>query len=133
MYCTGLRIVHNLYAWDDYTTLVLSKEKSLYDYLFSYWRRLMNHLLSANEALAFQLNWSAYLFITSNEENWWSNLGFRKNSTFLRRLRKQAKHCIIDWIDFDNIHVKQHEHFRKSCCLINLFIYKYFISIHGDY
>jgi hypothetical protein len=46
-YCTGIRIVHDLPVWDDFTTLVLSKEKSIYDYLFSYWQRLMHYLLSS--------------------------------------------------------------------------------------
>ncbi len=57
-YCTGLRIVQDLPIWDDFTTLVLSKEKSIYNYLFSYWRRLMHHLLSSEEVLAFQQTWS---------------------------------------------------------------------------
>jgi hypothetical protein len=127
MYCTGLRIVHNLSVWDDFTTLVLSREKSIYDYLFSYWRRLVHHLLSSDEALAFQMTWSAYLNITSPVKNWWKTTGYRKNSVFLRRLRNQIKHCIIDWIEFDSVHIKQYDCFRKTNNQINSYIYKYFL------
>jgi hypothetical protein len=35
----------------------------LHDHLFSYQRRLMRHLLSAEEALAFQQTWSRYLIL----------------------------------------------------------------------
>jgi hypothetical protein len=128
MYCTGLRIVHDLPVWDDFTTLVLSKEKSIYNYLFSYQRRLMHHLLSPKEALAFQQTWSTYLIITSDEENIRKSLGFRKNSVFFRRLRKQINHFIIDWLEFDPIHIGQNDYFKRSNCMINRFIYKYLIQ-----
>jgi hypothetical protein len=129
LYCHGLRIVHNLPAWDDFTTLVLSKEKSLTDYLFSYWRRLMHHMLSANEALAFQMTWSNYLIVTSNEKNIRKNLGVRINSVFFNRLRDQIKHCIIEWMEFDSIHMKQYEIFKRDDSLRNQFIYKFFLQI----
>jgi hypothetical protein len=128
MYCTGLRIMHNLHAWDDYTTLILTKEKSLYDYLFSYWRKLIHHLLSAEEALAYQMTWSTYLIITSEEKSLWKDSGYRKNSRFFCRLRRQVKHSLIDWLEFDNLHARQYECFVSSDGVINRFIYKYFLQ-----
>jgi hypothetical protein len=35
IYASGLRIVYGLWGWDDYTVLVLSREKSLMDYLYN--------------------------------------------------------------------------------------------------
>jgi hypothetical protein len=127
MFCSGLRIVHNLPVGNDYTTLVITRERSIYNYLFTYWCRRILHLLSADEELAFQLTWSAYLNITSPDTTWLRTMSFQKNSIFLRRLREQATYCIIEWIEFDNDHIKQNEYLRKSICQINLFIYKYIL------
>ena len=44
-------MVYISYLWDD---LVLAREKSIRDYLFIYWRKLVFHLLSSQELLAFQ-------------------------------------------------------------------------------
>ncbi|CAF4717233.1 unnamed protein product, partial [Rotaria sp. Silwood2] len=32
-YCSGLRIVHNLCQWNDFTTLVIAREKTIRDCL----------------------------------------------------------------------------------------------------
>jgi hypothetical protein len=127
-YCIGLRIIHNLALWDDYTTLVLSREKSIYDYLFSYWRRLIHHLHFADEALAFQMTWTSYLNVTAPEDDLWKNTGFRKNSTFLNRLRKQITHLMLDWIEFDSVHSQQYDYFKNKNEQVNRFIHKYFID-----
>ena len=37
-YLCGLRIVYNLCGWDNYSVMVLTREKSLMDYLFNYWK-----------------------------------------------------------------------------------------------
>ena len=36
VFCSGLSIVYALERWNDTTTLILSQEKSLHDYIFSY-------------------------------------------------------------------------------------------------
>jgi len=41
---TGIRLVYSLWGYDDLTTLVLSREFSLRDYLFKYWLRFQKHL-----------------------------------------------------------------------------------------
>jgi hypothetical protein len=86
-------------------------------------------MLQVEEAFAFQQTWSTYLIITSDEKNNLKNLGIRKNSSFFLRLRNQVKHSIINWFEFDTIHSKQHDYFKNSDCMINHFIYKYFIQI----
>ena len=113
-YCSGIRIAYGIPRWDDLTTLVITREKSIYDYVYKYWKRLINHLLFSDEALAFQTNWLAYLHIKSPDRSWWSASSFRKSSVFLRRLRNQVTSCVIEWIHFENIHAKQYDYYRKS-------------------
>lgn len=126
IFCHGLKIVYNLHQWDDITTLLLARDKSLRDYLFTYWRRLVLHFLNSPEALSFQLTWNAYPTITSNK-TWYKSMGFRKNSILPNRLIDQVKHCLMDWMDFDAVHVKQYEYFKKLTNIINSFIYKYYL------
>ncbi|CAF5021248.1 unnamed protein product, partial [Rotaria sp. Silwood1] len=61
----GIRILHNLRQWDDFTALILAREKTLHDYLYKYWRRFAYHLLNSDEGLAYQQSWNAYLIITT--------------------------------------------------------------------
>ena len=53
-FCSGFKILHNLRQWEDFTTLVLAREKFLTDYLYRYWRRLAHHLMHSDEGLSFQ-------------------------------------------------------------------------------
>ena len=85
-FCTGWRIVYGLYNWDDLTTLVITKEKTIYDFLFVYWRKLVSHLMTSSEALTFQQNWNAYLLLTDVNKCWTRELGFRMNNRFYNRL-----------------------------------------------
>jgi hypothetical protein len=127
-FCTGLRIVHGLYNWDDLATLVIAREKSIYDYLFTYWRKLVRHLMTSPEALAFQQGWNAYLLLTDVNKCWTRELGFRINSRFFNRLVRQVNHCLIDWSGFDCVHIKQYDCFRISTNMINTFVFKFFMS-----
>ncbi len=117
-----------MYQWDDLTTMILTKENSLFDYLFSYWRKLMKHLLSAEEALAYQMTLNVYLNITSEDKKLWRNSGYRKNNKFLRRLKRQIKHSSVDWMEFNEIHEKQYDCFRNTEYRINEFVYKFFLQ-----
>lgn len=36
VFCTGLRLTYSFNRWDDLTTMILSREKSLHGYIFSY-------------------------------------------------------------------------------------------------
>jgi len=44
VYCTGLRIIHNLWEWNDHVTLVLAKDRSLLDYVYDYWKKFMKSI-----------------------------------------------------------------------------------------
>ena len=53
LFCTGLRIIYSLKGWDDIATIILSREKSLRDYIYSYWSRLSEHIEKAPDAVSF--------------------------------------------------------------------------------
>ncbi|CAF3901329.1 unnamed protein product [Rotaria sp. Silwood1] len=97
LYASGLRIVYNLWGWEDYTVFVLTREKSLMDYLYKYWEKMIKHLHTATEALDYQQSWEAYIIATSTNRNYYKSMGFRKNSFFLNRLAARAHHgCIMN-------------------------------------
>ncbi|CAF0845512.1 unnamed protein product [Rotaria sp. Silwood1] len=64
-YCTGLRLKHNLWGWNDYTTLVLAKDRSLLDYGYDYWEKFLKYLSTSPEASWYRETWEAYLISTS--------------------------------------------------------------------
>ncbi|CAF4932124.1 unnamed protein product [Rotaria sp. Silwood1] len=47
----GIRLVYSLWGYEDFTTLALSREFSLRDYLYKYWLRFQKHLDEASEAI----------------------------------------------------------------------------------
>jgi hypothetical protein len=47
--------------------MILTREKGLLDYTYSYWQCLSYHLEKELEALSFQQLWKAYEIITSND------------------------------------------------------------------
>jgi hypothetical protein len=62
VYCTGLRIVYNLHTWNDLTVYALTKEYTINDYLYKYWKKFNNHLEVSAEAIQYQLTFSSYLY-----------------------------------------------------------------------
>lgn len=120
-------MVYGLRGWDDTTTMTLSQEKSLYDYIFSYWSKFSKHLETTNEATQYQHTWTAYLAAKHPDKIWYRSMGFRKNSFFLNRLSKRAEHSKNDWNKFRENHIMQHEYYKKSTLYLNMFIYKYFL------
>ena len=125
VYCSGLRIVYSLHGWDDTTTLILAREKSLPDYVYSYWQRLEQHLTKAPDALSFQQSWRAFEIIKSPDISWYKTMGFRRNSFFPKRLKERAKHTMEDWRAFEQIQSQQYECFKKETQYLNWFVYKY--------
>ena len=91
VYCSGLRIVYCLYGWDDTTTLILAREKSLPDYVYSYWQRLEQHLAKASDALAFQQSWRTFEIIKSRDKSWYKSMGFRRNSFFSKETNGKSQ------------------------------------------
>lgn len=130
IYITRLKIVYGLYGWDDFTTLILSQEKTLQDYIYSYWPKLSLHLEKSLEATSYQHTWTTFLTLTTLDKSQYKNLGYRKNSKFLNRLVERVKHSKNDWLKFEINHVPQHEVFMKSTYYLNMFIYKYFYFHH---
>jgi hypothetical protein len=127
VFCTGLRIVYALRGWDDITTMILSREKSLHDYIFSYWSRLSVHLEKAADALSFQQSWQAFKIATSPDKTWYRSMGFRKNSKFPLRLAERARHTLVDWKNFEIIHKEQFEFYKRNSHYLSIFVYKYFL------
>jgi hypothetical protein len=108
--------------------MILAREKSLRDYIYSYWCRLSYHLERAPEALSFQQSWTAYKIATSpDNEEWYRSMGFKKNEFFPKRLTERAKHTLIDWKDFKEVHKQQYEFFKSNTHYLNIFVYKYFM------
>ena len=133
VYCSGLRIVFSLQKWDDETTLILCREKSILDYLYLYWCRFSLHLERSAESLCFQQTWQAYKIATSSDRSWYRSMGFNRRSFFPRRLAERAQHSLVEWKVFEEVHRKQHEFYKTNNVLINMFVYKYFLSLpSGD-
>jgi len=128
VYHSGLRIVYALKEWDDLSTILLTREKSLLDYVYSYWLRLKQHLLKAPEALAFQQSWKAYEIVTSSDKSWYKSMGFRKNSIFPNRLSQRAKHSLADLKLFEDVQKEQYQFFVKNTHYLNMLIYKFYIE-----
>ena len=127
VYCSGIKQVYSLQNWDDETVLILSREQSLLDHLYSYWIRFSIHLELSTDALCFQQTWQAYKIIISPDKSWFRCMGFNKRSFFPNRLRKRVQHTLAEWHAFKNIHQIQRNYYRTSTTLINRFIYKYFL------
>ena len=125
LFASGLRIVYALWGWDDYIVLVLTREKSLMDYIYNYWLRLKKHLDTAHEAIEYQQTWEAYLIATSPNRIHYKSMGFRKNSFFPNRLAARAHHMNLDLFEFFCIQEKQHLIFKKTSSVLERFIYKY--------
>ena len=123
--------MYNLYQWDDFTTLVLAREKTLRDFLYVYWRRFVTHLMSSDEGLAFQQSWNAYL-ITTTPNSWMRSLGCRGNSVFPRRLVQQATHSLVEWLTFEDVQRTQYGYFRSRNEYLEDYISKYFLWTISD-
>ena len=127
VFCSGIRLVYSLNGWDDLTTKILSREKTLHDYIFTYWSRLSLHLEKAAEALSFQQSWQPFKIVTSEDKSWYRSMGFRKNSIFPNRLTKRARHTLKEWHEFEALHHHQFLYFKRSTSYLSMFVYKYLI------
>jgi len=97
LFTTGIKIIYSLYGWDNITTQILSREKTLYDFIYTYWTRFSLYLEKSLEATQYQHTWTAYN-IAIDEKTWYKDLGFRKNNKFIKRLSERVKHSKNDWI-----------------------------------
>jgi len=127
VYTSGIRIVYSLWGWNEHTTMTLSREKTLSDYIYKYWKKLKVHLDKSNEASAFNETFEAYMIITYPDRFslYYKSMGFRRNSKFPERLVRRAKHIYIDLFSFFTIHEKQLNYYRSSNDSIKDFICRY--------
>ena len=128
VFCSGLRILYALARWDDLSTLIISREKSLRDYVYTYWYRFASHLEKTPDALEYQQSWQAFRTIKSNNKEWYKTMGFRKNRRFARRLTERAQHSLHDWKEFSNTHKDQFLFFKQNILYLNWFVYKFFLE-----
>ena len=79
---TGLRVVYSLWRYDDITTLALSREFSLRDYLYKYWLTFQKHLDIAREAETYRQTISAYFIGKSPFKTYYMSMSFETDSFF---------------------------------------------------
>jgi Reverse transcriptase (RNA-dependent DNA polymerase) len=70
VFMTGIRLVYSLWGYEDFTTLALSREFSLRDYLYRYWLSFQKHLEEASEAIFYRQTWNAFLIATSPNKDY---------------------------------------------------------------
>jgi len=127
VYCSGIRLIFALQNWDDETVLILSREKSLLDHIFSYWSKFTRHLENSPDALVLQQTWQTYKCLSSPDKSWYRSLGFNKRSRFLKRLIERMQHLLSEWEAFEDIHREELNYYSRSTLYINLFVYKHFL------
>jgi hypothetical protein len=67
VYVSGIRLVYSLWGWEDLTTLIVAREKTLNDYIYNYLKNLKQNLDVSLEASAFNETFEAFMIITSPE------------------------------------------------------------------
>jgi hypothetical protein len=128
VFCSGLRLTYALRGWDDISIMIMTREKSLLDYLFSYWTGLSAHLETVADALDFQQSWRAYRTIKYTDKSRYKTIDFRKNSKFPNRLIKRAQYTLEDWANFKQVHEQQYLLYMKDAIYLHLLVYKFFIE-----
>jgi hypothetical protein len=78
--------VYSLWGYEDYTTLCLSRERALGDYVYEYWVRFQKHLDQSPEADSYRQTWTTFLIATDPSKTYYTSIGVRKNSRFANRL-----------------------------------------------
>jgi len=126
VYLTGIRMVYSLWGYDDLTTLTLSREYTLRDYLCRYWVRFQKHLDVSPEANSYRQTWTAYLIATAPSGLYYRSCGFRRNAVFPNRLSQRAHHTYLDLMSFMNVQREQLFFFKKSFSHLEHFVLKYF-------
>jgi hypothetical protein len=126
VFMTGIRLVYSLWGFEDFTTLAVSREFSLRDYLYRYWLRFQKHLDVAHEAILYRQTLNALLIATSPNKDYYRSCGFRKNSIFPNRLMERAHHTYLDFLTFTDVHSRQYGFFKRTSSLLETFILKYF-------
>ena len=128
LFCTGIRQMHNLWGWNDIVTLILAREKSLLDYVYDYWKKLMKHIIESPEGNEYAETWEAYLICTSQNKDFYKSMGLRCDNLFMNRLAQRAHHTNLDLFSFLCTHEHQKDFLKKSNVDLVNFIQKYVIT-----
>ena len=124
-YNSGIRLVYSLWWYEDLTTLALSQEYSLRDYLYRYWTKLYTHLEISPEAVAYQQTWSTFTIATDFGKTYYKSIGLRKTSKFANRLAERAHHGKPEIINFINMHSVQFGFLKTSAEVLKIVVRKY--------
>jgi hypothetical protein len=125
VYCSGIRLINNIWGWNDHVTLVLAREKSLLDYVYDYWKKFMKHLNESPEGNEYRETWEAYLICKTPDRSFYKDMGLRKNNFFMNRYAQRAHHTNLDIFSFFCFHEKQKDFFKRSSVDVKNFIEKY--------
>ena len=87
MYCAGIRVINNLWGWNEHVTLDISQEKSFLDHLYVYWQKFTKQLIESPEGNKHRETSEACLISKSPEENFYKSIGVRKTNFFINRYR----------------------------------------------
>ena len=128
LFCAGIRLVHSLWGWDDTVTLILAREKSLLDYVYDYWKKLIKHMMESPEGKEYRETWEAYLICSSQDKSFYKSMELRSNNRFMNRLAQRAHHTNLDLFSFFCTQEKQKDFFKKSNVDFMNFIQKYVIT-----
>lgn len=77
-YIKGIKIIHDLTNWDDLAAEIISNEKTLYDYLYTYWRKFSFHLEQSPDATQYMQTWTAYQAAKDPDRTWYRSMGLRE-------------------------------------------------------
>jgi hypothetical protein len=72
------------------TAQIISREKTLYDYIYNYWSRFSIHLDQSLEATQYQHTWTAFN-IAKDSKIWYNLLEYRENNKFKKKTIRKGK------------------------------------------
>jgi len=90
VYCSWLRIVYNLLKWNAHTTLALTRETSLRDYILKYWVKSMKHLDESPEGIDFQQTTNSYFISIFHSKIYYKSCDFRKKCKISKKIRGKS-------------------------------------------
>ena len=126
VYGSGLRLIYNLWGYEDFTTLCLSREYSIRDQIYRYWIRFQKHLEKADEAESYRQIWTAFLIATDPATSYYKSMGLRKNNKFANKFYERVQHTYLDFLQSTNAHKSQLYYFKKTSSLLEHFVLKFY-------
>jgi len=125
LYCASIDLIHNLWGWNGYVTLVLARDKSLLDYVYDYWKKFMRHLSESPEGNGYRETWEAYWIFTMPDKSFYKSMDLCRTNFFMNRYAQRAYHTNLDIFSFFCPHEQQKDFFIRLHVDIKNFIHKY--------